>query len=112
MVQKRWPLHTRSFMIQLSGVESGMRVLVSNDDGVDAPGIKILAEYIRKAGHQVVTVAPDRNRSGASNSLTLDQPIRVKQIDEHTFSVSGTPTDCVHLSLSGMLPFDPDIVVS
>jgi 5'-nucleotidase len=89
-----------------------MRVLISNDDGVDAPGIKVLADHIRAAGHQVVTVAPDRNRSGASNSLTLDQPIRVKQLDEHTFSVSGTPTDCVHLSLSGMLPFDPDIVVS
>lgn len=89
-----------------------MRVLVSNDDGVDAPGIKILAEHLRGAGHEVMVVAPDRDRSGASNSLTLDLPIRTKRIDHYTCSVAGTPTDCVHLALTGMLDYDPDIVVS
>ena len=89
-----------------------MRILVSNDDGVDAPGIRILAEGLRGAGHEVWVVAPDRDRSGASNSLTLDLPIRTKQLDPHTIRVNGTPTDCVHLALTGMLDFDPDIVVS
>jgi 5'-nucleotidase len=89
-----------------------MRVLVSNDDGVDAPGIRILAEGLRGAGHEVWVVAPDRDRSGASNSLTLDLPIRTKRLDPHTIRVNGTPTDCVHLALTGMLDFEPDIVVS
>ncbi len=89
-----------------------MRVLVSNDDGVDAPGIKMLADELRGAGHEVTVVAPDRDRSGASNSLTLDLPIRLKRIDHYTCSVAGTPTDCVHLALTGMLEYEPDIVVS
>ncbi|WP_115555834.1 5'/3'-nucleotidase SurE [Xanthomonas campestris] len=89
-----------------------MRVLVSNDDGVDAPGIQILAEALRRAGHEVMVVAPDRDRSGASNSLTLDVPIRPRRIDAQTCAVAGTPTDCVHLALTGMLDYDPDIVVS
>ena len=59
-----------------------MRVLVSNDDGVDAPGIRVLAQGLREAGHEVTVVAPDRDRSGASNSLTLDNPLRIKQLDE------------------------------
>lgn len=89
-----------------------MLVLVSNDDGVDAPGIKILAEGMRVAGHEVVTVAPDRDRSGASNSLTLDRPLRVRRVDHETWCVIGTPTDCVHLALAGLLEEEPDIVVS
>ncbi|HRQ35961.1 5'/3'-nucleotidase SurE [Denitratimonas tolerans] len=89
-----------------------MRVLVSNDDGVDAPGIKVLAQGLRDAGHGVVTVAPDRDRSGASNSLTLDRPLRARVVDEETWCVAGTPTDCVHLALAGLLDFEPDIVVS
>ncbi|ALN90491.1 MULTISPECIES: 5'/3'-nucleotidase SurE [Lysobacter] len=89
-----------------------MRVLVSNDDGVDAPGIGILAQGLREAGHEVLVVAPDRDRSGASNSLTLDMPVRVHQLDERTWRVYGTPTDCVHVALAGMLKLEPDIVVS
>lgn len=89
-----------------------MRVLVSNDDGVDAPGIRILAEGLREAGHEVFVIAPDRDRSGASNSLTLDLPIRLKRLDHYTCSVAGTPTDCVHLALAGLLEHEPDIVVS
>ncbi|WP_349986760.1 5'/3'-nucleotidase SurE [Stenotrophomonas sp. WHRI 8082] len=89
-----------------------MRVLVSNDDGVDAPGIGMLASVLREAGHEVTVVAPDRDRSGASNSLTLDLPIRVKRLDPSTVSVAGTPTDCVHLALTGLLDNEPDMVVS
>lgn len=89
-----------------------MRILVSNDDGVDAPGIKMLASVLRDAGHEVTVFAPDRDRSGASNSLTLDLPIRLKRIDHYTCSVAGTPTDCVHLALTGVLEYEPDIVVS
>ncbi|KJV37000.1 5'/3'-nucleotidase SurE [Luteibacter yeojuensis] len=88
-----------------------MQVLVSNDDGVEAPGIRVLAE--RLAGFGTVTVvAPDRDRSGASNSLTLDAPIRVQRMDDGRYRVAGTPTDCVHLALSGLLHHDIDIVVS
>ena len=92
-----------------------MRVLVSNDDGVDAPGIHALAKGLRDAGHDVFMVAPDRDRSGASNSLTLDAPIRVVQLDAQTWKVYGTPTDCVHVAITGMLEdldLEPDIVVS
>jgi 5'-nucleotidase len=88
-----------------------MRVLVSNDDGVDAPGIRVLAECLRAVG-QVTVVAPDRDRSGASNSLTLDAPIRASKMEDGRYRVAGTPTDCVHLALSGLLDAEPDIVVS
>lgn len=89
-----------------------MKILLSNDDGVDAPGIRVLAAGLRAAGHYVVLVAPDRDRSGASNSLTLDGPVRVVQMDATTWRVSGTPTDCVHIAITGLLEFEPDIVVS
>ncbi|MEO5623393.1 MAG: 5'/3'-nucleotidase SurE [Dokdonella sp.] len=88
-----------------------MRVLVSNDDGVDAPGIVVLARRLAAVG-EVTVVAPDRDRSGASNSLTLDQPIRAHRQDDGRWRVAGTPTDCVHLALSGLLDHEPDIVVS
>ncbi len=88
-----------------------MHVLVSNDDGVDALGIKVLAEVMQALG-KVTVVAPDRDRSGASNSLTLDGPIRVDELEPGRFRVNGTPTDCVHLALCGLLTDDPDIVVS
>lgn len=89
-----------------------MRVLISNDDGVDAPGIRSLADGLRAAGHGVVTVAPDRDRSGASNSLTLDAPIRAVRRSDDVWCVHGTPTDCVHVAITGMLEQEPDIVVS
>jgi 5'-nucleotidase len=88
-----------------------MRVLVSNDDGVDAPGIRVLADCLAAVG-QVTVVAPDRDRSGASNSLTLDAPIRALKMDDGRYRVAGTPTDCVHLALAGLLDDEPDIVVS
>ncbi len=88
-----------------------MHVLISNDDGVDAPGIAVLARHLAVLG-RVSVVAPDRDRSGASNSLTLDQPIRVHDLGEGRYRVAGTPTDCVHLALAGMLEDEPDLVVS
>ncbi|MGB8634722.1 MAG: 5'/3'-nucleotidase SurE [Rhodanobacteraceae bacterium] len=88
-----------------------MRVLVSNDDGVDSAGIRVLADSLASVG-DVVVVAPDRDHSGASNSLTLGLPIRVHPHGENIYRVSGTPTDCVHLALSGLLDKEPDIVVS
>ena len=88
-----------------------MHILVSNDDGVEAPGIRVLAEHLAEVA-TVTVVAPDRDRSGASNSLTLDQPIRVTELSERRYRVAGTPTDCVHLALAGMLEDEPDIVVS
>jgi len=88
-----------------------MRILLSNDDGYLAPGIRCLAEYLPEIA-EVVVVAPDRNRSGASNSLTLDAPIRAHKIDDVTTCVDGTPTDCVHLAITGLLEHEPDMVVS
>lgn len=88
-----------------------MKILVSNDDGVLAPGIEVLATVLSKIG-EVKVVAPDRNRSGASNSLTLSNPLRCKTMPNGYISVEGTPTDCVHLALTGMLDWQPDIVVS
>lgn len=88
-----------------------MRLLLSNDDGVEAPGIKVLAETLEALG-EVVVVAPDRDRSGASNSLTLDAPVRVVRLPDGRYRVAGTPTDCVHLAISGLLEAEPDIVVS
>src|SRR3546814_11936370 len=89
-----------------------MRVLVSNDDGVDAPGTQALARGLRAAGHEVLIVAPDRDRSGASNSLTLAAPVRVVQQDTAVWRVHGTPTACVHVAITAILADDPAIVVS
>lgn len=88
-----------------------MRILISNDDGVYAPGLTILAEALREIA-DIDVVAPDRNRSGASNSLTLHNPIRIKRLDNGFISVEGTPTDCVHLALTGLLDKKPDMVVA
>lgn len=88
-----------------------MHVLISNDDGIEAPGILVLAEHMATLG-RVSVVAPDRDRSGASNSLTLDQPIRVTALGADRYRVAGTPTDCVHLALAGLLDSEPAIVVS
>lgn len=88
-----------------------MKILISNDDGVYAPGLRFLAESLAKIAN-ITVVAPDRNRSGASNSLTLTRPLRIKQLDNEYYSVDGTPTDCVHLAVTGFLETKMDIVVS
>ena len=88
-----------------------MRILLSNDDGYFAPGILSLAETLAPLG-AVTIVAPERDRSGSSNSLTLDRPLTVRQAHGQTYFVNGTPTDCVHLAVTGMLEQLPDIVIS
>ena len=88
-----------------------MKILLSNDDGYRAEGLAALAQAIKPLG-AVTIVAPDRNRSGASNSLTLDAPVRVARYDNDAYYVNGTPTDCVHLAISGLFDFEHDIVIS
>jgi len=88
-----------------------MRILVSNDDGYFSPGIALLAGRLAALG-DVTVVAPERDRSGASNSLTLDRPLAVRRAPNGFYFVNGTPTDCVHLAVTGVLDFLPDLVVS
>jgi 5'-nucleotidase len=88
-----------------------MRILLSNDDGYQAPGLVCLAEALREMG-EVTVVAPDRNRSGASNSLTLENPVRAKTAANGFVYVDGTPTDCVHLAITGLLEHEPDMVIA
>ncbi|MGH8221358.1 MAG: 5'/3'-nucleotidase SurE [Woeseiaceae bacterium] len=88
-----------------------MKILVSNDDGYLAKGINVLTEALAEIA-DIVVVAPDRNHSGASNSLTLHSPLRIHRVTENRYFVNGTPSDCVHLALSGYLDYEPDIVVS
>lgn len=88
-----------------------MHFLISNDDGYRATGIELLAAAMSEMG-EVTVVAPDRNRSGASNSLTLDSPLYVKRAENGFFFVNGTPTDCVHLAITGLIDSEPDLVIS
>lgn len=88
-----------------------MRILISNDDGYFAPGLACLAAHLAKIA-QIVVVAPERDRSGASNSLTLDRPLKMRRAASGFYYVNGTPTDCVHLAVTGMLDYQPDMVVS
>ncbi|MDH5387989.1 MAG: 5'/3'-nucleotidase SurE [Gammaproteobacteria bacterium] len=88
-----------------------MHILLSNDDGYLAPGLRVLADALSKL-HTISVVAPDRNRSGASNSLTLEQPLRANVMENGFTCVNGTPTDCVHLAITGLLESEPDIVIS
>lgn len=88
-----------------------MRILISNDDGIYARGIKALANELSKIA-EIIVVAPDRDRSGASNSLSVQVPVRMQEIAPNQFSVQGTPTDCVHLGVTGLFNVDFDMVVS
>lgn len=88
-----------------------MRILVSNDDGYFSPGIEALARELR-AFAEVTVVAPERDRSGASNSLTLDRPLSVRRAANGFHYLNGTPTDCVHIAITGLLDHRPDLVVS
>ena len=89
-----------------------MRILLSNDDGYFAPGLTILADTLGRHGHEITVVAPERDRSGASNSLTLDRPLLVRKTPGGFHYVNGTPTDCVHLAVTGLLPQLPEMVIS
>ncbi|MEO7727288.1 MAG: 5'/3'-nucleotidase SurE, partial [Burkholderiales bacterium] len=88
-----------------------MHILLSNDDGYFAPGLAILAATLAPLG-KITVVAPERDRSGASNSLTLDRPLTVRKAANGFFYVNGTPTDCVHLAVTGLLDEMPDFVIS
>jgi 5'/3'-nucleotidase len=88
-----------------------MHILVSNDDGYLAPGLRALADAMRAFG-EVTVVAPEQNCSGASNSLTLTRPLSVRRAENGTLFINGTPTDCVHIALTGLLERRPDLVVS
>ncbi len=88
-----------------------MRILLSNDDGYFAPGLAALADALATIA-EIVVVAPERDRSGASNSLTLDRPLTLRQSSNGFYYVNGTPTDCVHLAVTGMLEGLPDMVIS
>ncbi|HET7921873.1 MAG TPA: 5'/3'-nucleotidase SurE [Gammaproteobacteria bacterium] len=88
-----------------------MRILLSNDDGCHAPGLRCLADALRDSA-EITIVAPDRNRSGTSHSLTLDRPIRARRDEPGVVCVDGTPTDCVHLAITGLLEHEPDMVIS
>ena len=88
-----------------------MHILLSNDDGVQATGLHKLAHALHEVA-DITVVAPNRNRSAASNSLTIERPIRAVEFKSNWFSVDGTPTDCVHLGITGLLKKEPDMVVS
>jgi len=88
-----------------------VKILVSNDDGFDAPGIAALAAALSSLA-EVTVVAPSRNRSATSNSITVDRPLRITKADNGFYFVDGTPADCVHLAVTGFLDFRPDLVIS
>ncbi len=88
-----------------------MKILLSNDDGYDAEGLLVLHRAIADLG-EVTVVAPEHNRSGCSSALSLRQPIKVRTHENGFYSVDGTPADCVHLAVTGLLNFEPDIVIS
>src|ERR1700712_3408335 len=88
-----------------------MRILISNDDGYLAPGLAALADALASIA-EVIVVAPESNRSGASNSLTLDRPLSVQRAGNGYYVVNGTPSDCVHIAMTALLATPPDLVVS
>ena len=88
-----------------------MRILLSNDDGYFAPGLACLAESLSQIA-EIIVGAPERDRSGSSNSLTLDRPLGLRKSHSGFYYVNGTPTDCVHLAVTGMLDIMPDMIVS
>jgi 5'/3'-nucleotidase SurE len=113
-IEREQPLHGRLAEIAESVKPKGidnMLILISNDDGYQAPGLLCLAEALRELA-EVIVVAPDRDRSGASNSLSLKNPLYVTRHDHEVYSVEGTPTDCVHVAITGLLEREPDMVVS
>src|SRR5215470_11436338 len=88
------------------------RILVTNDDGINAPGLKVLEKVARSLSRQVWVVAPEAEQSGAAHSLTLRRPLRVRRLSARRFAVDGTPTDCVLLAVHSIMPKRPDLVLS
>jgi 5'-nucleotidase len=89
-----------------------MRLLLSNDDGIHAPGLQALFAALQEGEHELKVIAPDRDKSGVSNCLTLDRPLQAIHLDEHRIAIDGTPTDCIHLGTSGLFMPEPDRVLS
>ncbi len=110
-MRMRYSTHACARGLKPAAFQGYMNILLSNDDGYLAPGIRCLASHLSVIA-DVTVVAPDRDRSGASNSLTLDNPIRAVRTEEGAIRVDGTPTDCVHLAITGLLETEPDMVVS
>lgn len=88
-----------------------MSLLLSNDDGIHAPGLEALYRVLQ-ADHELMVIAPDRDRSGVSNCLTLDRPLQATVVDARRIAVDGTPTDCVHLGTAGIFMPEPERVLS
>ncbi|MBT4766528.1 MAG: 5'/3'-nucleotidase SurE, partial [Methylococcales bacterium] len=88
-----------------------MKILLSNDDGYFAKGLLVLAAALKERA-DITIVAPDKNRSAASNSLTLELPLRAFEIEPNFYKVDGTPTDCVHLAITGLVETEPDMVIA
>jgi 5'-nucleotidase len=89
-----------------------LRILLTNDDGIQAPGIRTLARHLSEAGHEITIIAPDRERSAASHSLTLRKDLRVRKVGERSYSIDGTPVDCVVIAIQNLLEQPVDLVVS
>lgn len=89
-----------------------MRILLTNDDGTHAEGLKVLERIARTLSDDVWVVAPERDQSGLSHSLTLSDPLRIRTIDDRHFAINGTPTDCVIMAVKHILPEPPDLVLS
>jgi len=89
-----------------------MRILLTNDDGINAPGLKVLEEIARQFSDDIWVCAPSEEQSGAGHSLTLTRPVRLQKLDERRFAVTGTPTDSVMMALRTVMPEAPDIILS
>jgi 5'-nucleotidase len=89
-----------------------VKILLTNDDGILAPGLQILADALDEGGHDLTIVAPDREQSASSHSVTLDRPLRIRKVETGAMTVDGTPTDCVLLGCHGILRKNPDLVIS
>lgn len=87
------------------------RILVTNDDGIHAPGLQVAFEVSRKLGDAVI-IAPEHDNSAASHSLTMNRPLQVKQLSNNIYTINGTPTDCVTIGIGKILPHKPDLVIS
>jgi len=116
MVKSAHPNGCETYPLQhqretINSADFSVRILLSNDDGYFAPGLAALEQALSAVG-TVTVVAPERDRSGASNSLTLDRPLTVRRAASGYYYVNGTPTDCVHIAVTGLLPELPDVVVS
>lgn len=89
-----------------------MRILITNDDGINAPGLKFLREAAKELSDDIWVAAPDSNQSGVSHALTLSNPLRVQEIDHQVFAVRGTPTDCVIVAVRKLMDRAPDLILS